>query len=260
MERIDFSQYDLQGITLQDFDFMQNAYKDSFNGLSTGIGNSYILSGCSLSITIPSAVDVSCTAGYIVLDGEVVKVDAFTVTVPTLGDVKWKVEESTTLPSPSLFGDSSLRDVHFKRRAIIDATGTISAFAITTAQNLIKDIANPSNSTVPLTLSSEWEPGAAPVVNPCYRIDGKTCHLLGDIRYKVSSPPVPTIPFSALVAGAGLPLTSVLIGTIAYDWDSINNVPINIEPAWIKIDSFGTIILPHGLNKSISLNCSYPIA
>jgi hypothetical protein len=259
MNRIDFSQFDLQGITLQDFEFIQAAYKDALKGLSSGFAPNYVLSGCDFTISGSAPTDVDCTEGYIVIDGEVVKVDAFSVTIPTIFDLKWKIIETPTLPTPALFGDSSLRDVHFKRRAIIDATGTLSAFSVFRQKELIYQIANEPISPESIGLIPEWEPGSTPTVNPAFKIDGHICHLIGDFAYKATSPPTPTIPYLALLPPKAQPITTIMRQTMCCDWDAINNVPINIGTTWVIVHTDGRIRAPHNTGKTIMLNFSYPV-
>lgn len=259
MKKIDFSQFDLQGITLQDFEFIQKAYTEIAEGITSPFGDYYILSGCNVSLSGSAPITASITAGWMVFDKEVVKVDAHTASLSTIGDFKFKITSTPTSPTPSLFGDNSLRDVHFERRVVIDATGTISGFAVPKISNVLFDIVVPANAPVVLDLSAEWEPGVTPTINPSYRVDGRTCHLIGDVRYKLSSPTTPTIPYLALLPGSARPIANTLVSTIACHWDAINNEPINIESIWVLVQANGVVTAPHTTGKSIILNFSYPI-
>lgn len=64
----------------EDFTFMQDSFLDVLKGMATayGIGqsDSYVLSGCDFTI---NAGTISVAAGYIVLGGEICKVDAHSV-------------------------------------------------------------------------------------------------------------------------------------------------------------------------------------
>lgn len=262
MQRGDYSQLGLHGFTLQDLAFLQTGYNFGFEALASAFGNC-ILSGIAVTSTEASGVyTISATAGYIVLNNEIVQFDAQSITGLTALEalnVKVKIVEAVIAPAPVPYQDATMKDVYFSRKAVFDAVTGTQFFSIKSIDSVLKDKVLTAPAPVALTLSSEWENGENPVPNPSAIVRGRTVTLFGDIRYKTSSPLTPTVLFSAQLTGSvPNPLFNIIRPVMACNYDSLTNKPINIELAWIRIDTAGNVYLPHNTGKSILLDTSYP--
>jgi hypothetical protein len=111
-----------------DFGWMQDGIKDAFTGiLSTyGIdtGVPIILSGCEVTLNVPS-LEISSTAGYISLDGEVLKVDAHTLSYTEEGGmISWRVVETDDPSGAEQDSNGNTVQCYQKRRAQLVQPGS----------------------------------------------------------------------------------------------------------------------------------------
>lgn len=87
-----------------DLRWLTDSFTDSIQAFFSAFGgtapNSYRLSGCNISIQ--HVYTIVTTAGYIVLNGEVLKVDAHSVTVEAGHTAKWDVEETNDVAGTKL--------------------------------------------------------------------------------------------------------------------------------------------------------------
>lgn len=262
MQRGDYSQLGLHGFTLQDLAFLQTGYNFGFEALASAFGNC-ILSGIAVTSTEASGVyTISATAGYIIINNEIVQFDAQSITGLTALEalsVKVKIVEAVIAPAPVPYQDATMKDVYFSRKAVLDKTTGTAFFSIKSIDAILRDKVLTAPAPTALTLSSEWENGENPVPNPSAIIRGRTVSLFGDIRYKSTSPSTPTIVFAAQANGAiPPPLYNIVQPAMACNYDTLTNKPINMELTWIRIDTAGNIYLPHDTGKSILLDVSYP--
>lgn len=76
-----------QPLYLDDLNFMQSAFADSIKGIVSPFGD-VVLSGCSIE---SDENKTSWTEGYIVISGEIYKVDSGSINNPIPTDLYWKV-------------------------------------------------------------------------------------------------------------------------------------------------------------------------
>lgn len=257
--KIDFTQLGMQGITLRDFDMLQETNYELSGLMAKAFADGTIIYGCQFTnLTFNSTTsmfDFTMSDGAVVLGGEIVKVSSHSGSAATL---KWLKKQTLVQPSPVPFKDGTSKDVHYLIEAVIDDLGTTAITDINIFQYIRNQIIPPTAPLTSLTLSSEWTPGANNVPNPHYIARGGTCHLVGDMKYNSTNPP--SILYSALIGDVRVrPLTNQIIPVIACDKDATTGLPINVEVVYIYIQTNGVIILPHTTGKSIVINCSYPI-
>lgn len=102
-----------QPLYLDDLDFLQNSFADSVKGLASPFGN-VILSGCVIS---SSDNKTSWTDGYLVIDGEIYKVDAGNISNPAPVTIYWKVVR--TNEQLEVFENNSEKHVYQLGKAIL---------------------------------------------------------------------------------------------------------------------------------------------
>jgi hypothetical protein len=96
MNKFDFTHGNGQPFYLNDLIWNDDAYRNAFNGIFKTFGNNFIVSGCDVT-TSGTAPYVTITEGYVLLNGELLKVDAQSVDeTPPLYYNKSETEENTT--------------------------------------------------------------------------------------------------------------------------------------------------------------------
>jgi hypothetical protein len=165
--------------------------------LAKGLGGAdFILSGCKITYAGSNA---SVTAGYIVLNGEVFRVDAATVVVG--GDpAKYVIREIADVATdPVTYADGADRDVHMIRTAVIMGESVVPGGAYSKYESEVL-VNYGSNVGDVLTYSNSWGNGSLPLPNANYKKYGKTVKLAGDIAFSGSVPatnlPFMTLPFA----------------------------------------------------------------
>ena len=109
-----------QAISKQDLDFLQNAIRDTFiqsNGL---LSNSYIISGCKF--TGDTVAGWALTEGYLVLNGELCKVDTTTYPANPLGFLNPSFVIAQSVAKQKVNKDGVTRDVRIVRKATVVET------------------------------------------------------------------------------------------------------------------------------------------
>ncbi len=101
---------------VDDLATMQAGTIDALNAICVGLGNpfsAYVLTGCVNS-------GLSMSAGYIFFMGEVFPVDTQSVPLLALGEsLYWVIQEVVIAPSPVTYQNSSVHNVHVRRRLIL---------------------------------------------------------------------------------------------------------------------------------------------
>jgi len=117
MNKLDTSNNGGMPIELDDLEWLDDGYRDAWIGLMSQFGitpeTSFILSGCVVTI---SGSIYTTTAGYICLNGEILKVDAHSVNVSLTHTAKWIVEETYDAAGNEQFFDATTQDTYQKRR------------------------------------------------------------------------------------------------------------------------------------------------
>lgn len=134
-------------VELDDFEWLDAAYRDAWYGLISAFGitapTSFKLSGCVVTVS-NGGLTFTTTAGYICLNGEVLKVDAHSVTVTALHTAKWILEETYNITGNEQFFDTNSHDTYQIRKAVL--VDTVSVFPVNympyNAQNLSDIIAS----------------------------------------------------------------------------------------------------------------------
>jgi|GEM_PF-7114514 len=154
MNRFDTSQVGGHPLTLADFNFIQNTYKDAITGITKAFGaDSYILSGCIKSLQSTGVWAIS--EGYIVIQGEVCYVPDHTVSFISASDpLYWSIEESSIPPSPVNYRLTGATNVHFKRVGRVTTIASSIPFNLPTISRLI-DISQRSEA-FSLSIINGW--------------------------------------------------------------------------------------------------------
>lgn len=250
-------------LQIEDLELLQNSYLDGFKAFSQVINASaYILAGCELT-TVSSGPDVcNMSAGYIVINGEILKFEStnFTTDVATLvDDYKFAIDEAVMAPSPVEHKDLVLRNIHFSRKAkvVVDSPHD----AVLCLSNMYRYIdllfETQLHSAVPITLTSPWVNGSNPTNNPHYRIEGKRVYLEGDIRHTGTVGATNT-PFFTLPSAIRPPQTRMFSALASRGWDATNKKITNIladpRSAYVLIEPGGACYADHACPTSIVLD------
>lgn len=130
-------------LELEDLEFAEAATREAFYGLMTAFGiapqDSFIISGCESSAP-------NYNAGYICLNGEILKVVADVIPTPGVGEVLyWDLEISYDSAGREQFENSSTNDTYELRRGVLKAgalsVGTYMPFAAKTLADILADLA-----------------------------------------------------------------------------------------------------------------------
>jgi hypothetical protein len=136
MNKLDVSLFGGHPLTLADFNFIQEAWRDSFRAAanilrdpaSSGLAPSFVIAGCER--TNPSAGVWAIAEGYVAIEGEICYVPAHNVGYSDINDpLFWYVEQTAVAPSPVEYRDFSLQNVHLQRVAKVRTTSSSVPFA-----------------------------------------------------------------------------------------------------------------------------------
>lgn len=104
-------------IVLDDVRWNDDAYRAAFNGILKAFGTDFIVQGC-----VYSAIDDSVTAGYIMLNGELLQVDAHTKT----GAGYYQKVTTYNAAGTKTFRNASINDTYQQNRGLATAaSGTL---------------------------------------------------------------------------------------------------------------------------------------
>lgn len=105
-------------VVWNDFDFHQAATEEAFYGLLTAFGvsvaDSFRISGCTVNI---AGVTYTVVAGYICLEGEILKVDAHSVDVQGGEAAYWDIIETNDAAGYKEDSDGTYHDTYKVRKA-----------------------------------------------------------------------------------------------------------------------------------------------
>ncbi|MCF8465640.1 MAG: hypothetical protein K9G41_12410 [Flavobacteriales bacterium] len=136
---------------------VQSAYTEAFDALLSGVLETSLwfnllphygfrLTGCEVTFSTTTTTNdtATWTAGWIVMGGEILQVDAGTL-VRTQSYFRWAIVESTLGPDPQSYADGSTPDVHKVSKATIIQASIISAGMMEADNNTPywKDIIHP---------------------------------------------------------------------------------------------------------------------
>jgi hypothetical protein len=136
MNRLDFGQTGGHPLTLDDFSFIQDAWRDSFKAAVnllrdpalTTLLPSFIIAGCEK--TNPSAGVWSIAEGYMVYEGEICYVPAHTLSYSNINDpLYWYIDQTAVAPSPVEYKDFSIKNIHLRRQAKVRTTSSTVAYS-----------------------------------------------------------------------------------------------------------------------------------
>jgi hypothetical protein len=171
MNTIDTNKTGGHPLYLQDVGFLQNAYKEALEGITTSLGaDSYILSGCVKTLQVAGVWAIS--DGFVVLDKEVFKVNAHTATFLVESDpLYFKITQQYAEPSPVIYKESGVQNVHINRFAEVSTEVTDWVFGLPTIQVLFDRKNRTEVGFFPLLNS--WKGRVA------YHVVGGVIHLSG---------------------------------------------------------------------------------
>ena len=114
-------------IEWDDIEWMQQAFKDSFNSLISGIGDTFIISGCE--VTEPGGDILNVAAGWVAIDGEILKVAAQSIDLSGGGSAQYLLEEvDDPTGSESDLDGNTVECYQVRRAKLVSAGGSLSAF------------------------------------------------------------------------------------------------------------------------------------
>ncbi len=124
-------------IDLADFDWMDTSVRGALEGFFTAFGNSFILSGLSIN-----HVAGTHTAGWIVLNGEVLPVDAGSIPSLAPGEIlHWALDVSYDPGGLEQFESGVTHDTYEVRKAVLTASTPSGGELPVTAPSLMQYIA-----------------------------------------------------------------------------------------------------------------------
>ncbi len=112
-------------VTMDDFEFSQVATRNAFLGWLTGFGigiaDGMVISGAAVTV---NGANLDITDGFIVIDGEILQVDAHTIVDPGLGgdQMFWTVDVSFDISGQKIFKDNSVNDVYEVRKGVLTSS------------------------------------------------------------------------------------------------------------------------------------------
>lgn len=114
--------------------------------LGLGVTTDCLISGAA--VTVNAGVNAQVTAGYVWLNGEILQVDAATVS-ETLGSDLWEFQKQTTYDSngDKTFNDGTPRQTWEKNRAILVNVAAITGFDAANAPSLLATVVNNQKAT-----------------------------------------------------------------------------------------------------------------
>ncbi|MCO5229617.1 MAG: hypothetical protein M9958_00535 [Chitinophagales bacterium] len=154
MNTLDTSKLGGHPLYLQDVGFVQNAYKEAIDGITSSLGaDCYILTGCVKSLQ--SAGVWAISEGYVVLDKEVFKVSAHTVSFLSESDpLFWSIHQQYIEPSPVLYKESGSQNVHIQRRAIVSVEVSDFVYELPTVSILADRLSR--NEFIDINTLNSW--------------------------------------------------------------------------------------------------------
>lgn len=165
MNNIDASKNGGHPLYLQDVDFLQNAYKEAFEGITSSLKeDSYILSGCIK--TLQSAGVWAVSEGFVVLNREVFKVLAHTVSFLNENDpLYWNIQQKYVEPSPVLYYESGTQNVHIQRRAIVSTEMSDWIFTLPDVKVCLERLNHRKAGTLAAITSVIWSGEIGYIIN-----------------------------------------------------------------------------------------------
>jgi len=228
MTKLDTSFNGGHPLTLADFNFIQEAWRDSFvaavnmlrSPSESTLAPSFIIAGCAK--TSPSAGVWAISEGYMVYEGEICYVPAHTLSYSNVNDpLYWTVEQTAVAPSPVEYKDLSNKNVHLQRRAKVTTTSGVVAFnESATVSNILDAKLRGESGT--LTLINGWDG------NVTYRVIAGRVTLFGSVSANsntiqgnvISNIPAAICPWIHIYnnyCGLGPATDSIIAGLVALD-------------------------------------------
>ena len=111
-------------IVLDDIRWLDDEYRNAWYAFISAFGatalTSFKLSGCVVTV---NDTTYTTTAGYICLEGEILQVDAHSITVSETFTAKWVVEETYDIAGNKQFFDESNHDTYLIRKGKLQQCG-----------------------------------------------------------------------------------------------------------------------------------------
>lgn len=142
-------------LRLDDVKLLQDATIEGTIATVDAICRTYATTGVYLSGVNFTVVGLNTTAsaGYIYYQGEIYPVDLQTVTVAIGGGLTryWEIVEEVMAPSPVTYKDTTVHDVHIRRKAVISdlASPPTEGFTLSTVLRIEQIMGSPKNSIMP---------------------------------------------------------------------------------------------------------------
>lgn len=115
-------------LNLEDFVWLDSCIRDAFKGLTSAFGGNFTLSGCELDLFAGTYA-----AGYVVMDGEILKVDGGSIPALSPGDILyWTLDLSYDSGGTETFGNGNVNDTYEYRKArMVAGTPSVGEMPIT---------------------------------------------------------------------------------------------------------------------------------
>ena len=133
-----------------DYAWMQEAILDMIKGITSAYGENFIMSGCEVTITVVNSEtnNYSWTAGYIVISGELLKVDAGNIDIDNPNHAIWQVHSSWNVNGTKVDSDGNSVDCYNIRKAKIVSSVLIESITAIESIQKINAIISEFSSTV----------------------------------------------------------------------------------------------------------------
>jgi hypothetical protein len=165
-----------------DLAWLQDATRDAFYGLLSAFGidpdESFILSGCVVTLGPTSA---STTAGYISLNGEILKVEAHSIAYDGSSPVVWRLSETDDATGTEQDSTGATVQCYQKRVAVLFQALSYTSEMPYNADNLLERINGEWTSVTPSTTFISGSSLSIGGGTFYYKIMGKTMLISFDL-------------------------------------------------------------------------------
>lgn len=241
-------------LTLDDFGFIQGAYREAFAGLLMGLSEStnrgYKLIGCETYYNSGTNT-LWISEGYMVIKlgalTELYHVKHHDLGVANFtGDPYWAYVEEAVAPSPVTYKNLNIKNVHKKGTLTLSPTFQTMLFPrYSETPNWERALKNWFwKPKVQFQHMNGWIPGVNPVPNGSYSVEGKRVFLCGDIRYSGTTVPSPNLPFTVLPPELRPADSHMFMCLVTAGWNGGSNTLAlmhggALKQTWVRIQTDG---------------------
>lgn len=169
-----------------DFAWMQDGIRDALYGLLSAFGidpdESFILSGCAVTVGPTSA---TAAAGYLSLNGEILKVEAQTISYDGSSPLVWRLSETNDSKGAESDSNGNTVQCYQKRVAVLYQASSYTgemAYDANTLMELIESVLGLNTGWTTVPYNAAYFTGTNLVLDSTktslyYKVIGKTMHI-----------------------------------------------------------------------------------